>query len=67
MKVNNLRREITDFIKDFCMEVSDETVSIEDCFEYEQVIYYIPEDTSLMGEDDALLAKMLLATFPVDI
>ena len=66
MKTNNLRNEIKEFIKDFCLEVNEaDTIILSDCFVYENVAYYIPEETSLMGEDDALLAKMLLATFPL--
>lgn len=68
MKTNNLRNEIKEFIKDFCLKVDIDTdTSSEDCFVYESVMYYIPEDTSLMSEDDALLAKMLLATFTPEL
>jgi len=67
-RINNVRNEIKEFIKDFCLKVDIDTdTSSEDCFVYESVMYYIPEETSLMGEDDALLAKMLLATFNPDL
>lgn len=50
------------------MEVDEhtDTVSVQDCFMYERVMYYIPEDASLMGEDDALLCTMLLRTFKIN-
>jgi len=69
MKTNNLRNEIKEFLKNFCIEVDEntDTVSVDDCFKYQDVIYYIPDDTSIMTDDDALLADMLLATFKLDI
>ena len=68
MKTNNLRNEIKEFIKDFCLEITDdnqEEINEHYAFVYEGVEYYIPEETSLMSEDDALLAMMLVATFPL--
>lgn len=66
-RINNIRNEITNFIKEFCVKVEGaDTVDVKDCFIYQGVAYYIPSEGSLMDEDDFLLCTMLLSTFPVD-
>lgn len=75
MKVNNIKNEITQFLKDFCIEVKDneEDSYVElmmdnhKCIEYEGKVYYVPDDCSLMEENDELLKQMLLATFPYEL
>jgi hypothetical protein len=71
MKLNNIKGEIKEFLNTFCVKVmeNEESSYIElmmdnhDCIEYEGEIYYLPEDCSLMDDEDALLQKMILATF----
>lgn len=72
MRINNIRNEIQNFLKEFCMMVNDDDENwwneermMDDhkCIEYENQKYYIPKDCSLMDEDDLLLKEMLIATF----
>lgn len=68
---NNIRNEVSRFIKEFCSQVLEEEydgyaeLMMDDhkCIEYEGIVYYIPENCSLMDEDDELLKEMLIATF----
>lgn len=71
MKTNNVQNEIKDFLKNYCIKIK-EVESYEDveemldnhkCIDYQGDLYYIPDDCSLMSEDDHLLKQMLLATF----
>lgn len=71
MRINNIRNEIQNFLKEFCIIVKDDEedwyvermMDDHKCIEYEGKEYYIPEDCSLMDEDDLLLKEMLIATF----
>ena len=69
MKVNNIRNEIKEFLKDFATIVIDLEKDSEynnvsgEYIEYKNETYFIPDDCSLMTEDDELLKEMLLTTF----
>jgi hypothetical protein len=69
---NNIRNEIDRFLKEFSIKVAEKEepegyvelmMDNHSCIEYESNFYYIPENCSLMDEDDELLKEMLLATF----
>ena len=73
MKLNNIRGEIKEFLNTFCVKVMENEDSsyvelmMDDhkCIQYEGEIYYIPENGSLMDDEDALLQEMILATFSI--
>ena len=71
--INNIKKEIEHFLKEFCLIVPKEAQDFDaynellmddhKCIEYEDVQYYIPENCSLMDENDQLLHQLLIATF----
>ena len=73
--INNIKNEIKHFLKEFCIPVLEDVepegyteLMMDDhkCIEYGGIQYYIPENCSLMNEDDELLQQMLIATFTLE-
>lgn len=74
--INNIKNEIKHFLKEYCLKVVPE-IEMENylnlfrvdhkSIQYEGEIYFIPEECSLMDENDLLLKEMLIATFNYEL
>ena len=68
---NNIKELIQSFLDKFCTKVGDfeDATTVElymdnhDYIEYESQGYYIPEDISMLNEQDTLLRQIILNTF----
>lgn len=71
MRINNVKNEIKDFLSTYGVKIVKEEpegydeLMMDDhkCVVYDGDFYYIPENCSLMDENDELLMEMLLAKY----